>query len=312
MALASRLPSLALAGYQPLLSSSDFGEWEAAVTGSLGHHRSRLLRPADPFEATINTANVAGFQLLHLKGQGTFELQREQCGFGVLWLPIQGWTTEHINGVPYAVEPGDALLFRPGDAMVGQTSASIEGISILIPPHLLRERSGDQRQLSRGISSRSLIQAALGLAHTAGAAEQGADLAAAALEDSLMHWQSADAPAPSLRSQQRARLIDEAVAWIQAHRHEAFSTQQLSAAMGVSIRSLQYNFVAETGFTPMAYAKRLRLQRLRALLLDPDQRASAIAACMQRAGLLACGSTAADYRRWCGESPRQTRRRLLG
>jgi len=29
---------------------------------------------------------------------------------------------------------------------------------------------------------------------------------------------------------------------------------------------------------------------------------------MSRAGLLACGMTAADYRRWCGESPRRTRR----
>jgi hypothetical protein len=58
----------------------------------------------------------------------------------------------------------------------------------------------------------------------------------------------------------------------------------------------------------MAELKRLRLHKLRNLLLDPALNHYGVAELMSRAGLLACGMTAADYRRWCGESPRRTRR----
>lgn len=57
----------------------------------------------------------------------------------------------------------------------------------------------------------------------------------------------------------------------------------------------------------MEELKRMRLQRLRQLLLDPQPNHQSVAALMEKAGLLVCGVTAADYRRWCGELPRQTR-----
>lgn len=59
----------------------------------------------------------------------------------------------------------------------------------------------------------------------------------------------------------------------------------------------------------MAEAKRLRLRRLRLLLQRAELKERSIAELMGMAGLLACGVTAADYRQWCGESPRRTRQR---
>ena len=50
-------------------------------------------------------------------------------------------TTERINGREWLAEPGDGLLFRPGDAMEGETSKEIEGISIFLPSHWLPEAS---------------------------------------------------------------------------------------------------------------------------------------------------------------------------
>jgi hypothetical protein len=61
----------------------------------------------------------------------------------------------------------------------------------------------------------------------------------------------------------------------------------------------------------MAEAKRLRLQRLRSLLLDPSHDQRRVTDQMVAAGLIASGVTSADYRNWCGESPRQTRLRRL-
>lgn len=94
------------------------------------------------------------------------------------------------------------------------------------------------------------------------------------------------------------------------HLHESIGIVQVAAAVNVSPRTLQYAFLQELGQPPMAALKRLRLRQLRRLLLDADQLHSPIADLMVRAGLLACGSTAADYRRHCGESPQETRRAM--
>jgi AraC family ethanolamine operon transcriptional activator len=91
------------------------------------------------------------------------------------------------------------------------------------------------------------------------------------------------------------------------HLSERFSVRDLSQAIGVSVRTLQYAFQQEPGQTPMGEAKRLRLRQLRRQLQDPSLQGQSIAALMEASGLLACGATAADYRRWCGETPRQTR-----
>ena len=94
---------------------------------------------------------------------------------------------------------------------------------------------------------------------------------------------------------------------MEAHLAERFSVVELSQALAVSVRTLQYSFQQELGHAPMVEAKRLRLRQLRRFLLDPGQQHHSIAALMDASGLLACGITAADYRRWCGESPKRTR-----
>ena len=93
---------------------------------------------------------------------------------------------------------------------------------------------------------------------------------------------------------------------------ERFSLEDLSQAVGVSPRQLQYSFQEERGRSPLAEAKRLRLQRLRSLLLDPSHDQRRVTELMTAAGLIASGVTSADYRHWCGESPGQTRLRRLG
>jgi transcriptional regulator GlxA family with amidase domain len=86
----------------------------------------------------------------------------------------------------------------------------------------------------------------------------------------------------------------------------------LSQAVELSPRQLQYSFAEEIRPSPMAEAKRLRLQRLRLLLVDPSQDHRRVMELMVAAGLIASGGTSADYRNWCGESPSQTRLRRLG
>jgi transcriptional regulator GlxA family with amidase domain len=104
--------------------------------------------------------------------------------------------------------------------------------------------------------------------------------------------------------------VGEAREWMRLHLHESIGIQQVAAAVAVSPRTLQYAFLTELGRTPMAELKRLRLRALRQLLQGPGQRHTSIADLMVRSGLLACGSTAAEYRRYCGESPHETREQM--
>ena len=101
-------------GLLPLLDTDDFGGWEAVAGNALGHHRSRLLPGAVPFEARMRSGMVEEFPVLEVQGRGQVELQREQCGHGVLRLSLQGLSHELINGEDHLAEPASALLFQEG------------------------------------------------------------------------------------------------------------------------------------------------------------------------------------------------------
>lgn len=299
-------------GLSTILCTGDFGEWDVLVANTLGHHRSRLRSGSGPFKARIQTAAVEEFQMLLIEGQGQVELLREQCGHGVLWMPLRGATQEIINGCETLAEPGMGLLFQPGDAMQGSTSEELLGVSILIPERHLLGSGATSPLLARGPLQRQLIDAAHQVCAAAAWQPPGSCHSAAALVEALHQWcHPVHAVSKLERSSARRRrdTVAQACQWISDHLSERFSVVELSKAMGVSVRSLQYAFQQELGHTPMAEAKRLRLRHLRYLLQQPNLQRQSIAALMEASGLLAGGATAADYRRWCGESPRQTRRR---
>ena len=124
-----------------------------------------------------------------------------------------------------------------------------------------------------------------------------------------MDWQQQPTRRERITARRRRETVQQAREWMEARLEQRFGVEELSSALQVSTRQLQYSFLQELGRSPMAEAKRLRLQRLRALLLDPAQERRSVAELMVAAGLIASGVTSADYRRWCGEHPSRTRRR---
>lgn len=258
----------------------------------------------------MRSGAVEEFTVLFLQGSGQVELLREQAGHGVLWLPLQGWSSETVNSQELLAEPGMGLLLRPGDVMRGVTSASITGISILLPESALAGSRQHVPLLHQGIAARRLINAGQQLANAAAQLTPGSRFAAEALSDALQQWANATKPdrrRERITAQRRRTTVAEACLWMEQHLGSRFSLQELSAALGTSARTLQASFQQELGCTPMAQAKRLRLHRLRQLLLDRNQATNSISDLMAASGLLACGSTAADYRQWCGELPSRTR-----
>jgi AraC-like DNA-binding protein len=230
----------------------------------------------------------------------------------VLWLPLQGLTQERINGVDWLAEPGTALLFQPGDAMEGETGEAIEGVSILLPEASpLPHRNPGAPLLAAGPMPQRVLACARQLALAAARRPAGAEHAADQLMEALrqwMAWEGQPSPRERITARRRRETVEEACRWMDARLEQRFGVEELSAALAVSTRQLQYTFQQELGRTPMGQAKLLRLRRLRALLQDRDQDRRSIAELMAAAGLVASGVTSADYRGWCGESPSRTRR----
>lgn len=286
------------------------------MASTLGHHCSELLQASEPFAARFRVGALGGYGVLHLKGRGRLRLSREQCRHGVLWLPLRGMTEECINGQRWLAEPGTGLLFQPGDGMVGETSDELEGLSILIPPELrLPPRHSEGPLLAAGPLQRQILDSAWQLAAAAATQPAGAAHAADRLSEALRawsDWQQQPVRRERITARRRRETVQQARQWMQERLEQRFGVEGLSSALQVSTRQLQYSFLQELGRSPMAEAKRLRLQRLRCLLQDPQQGRRSIAELMEACGLIASGVTSADYRHWCGESPRSTRRGRQG
>lgn len=294
-----------------MLHTRDFGCWQAAVAKILGQHRSELLSASNQFQAHFRVGRVGSYSVLHLQGRGRLRLNREQREHSVLWLPLRGITAERINGQSWLAEPGTGLLFQPGDAMEGETSETLAGLSILIPAELYRQPSRPVSPLlAAGPLHQRILASARALAVAAALQFAGAEIAADQLTEVLREWterQEQPLRRERITARRRRETVESARQWLATRLPERFSLQDLSRALTVSPRQLQYHFQQELGHSPMAEAKRLRLHRLRGLLLDRDRDNCSVAELMVASGLIASGVTSADYRRHFGESPRQTR-----
>jgi AraC-like DNA-binding protein len=99
--------------------------------------------------------------------------------------------------------------------------------------------------------------------------------------------------------------------YIEANWAKPITIEKLAALTGISARGIFKAFQRSRGYSPMAFAKRVRLQRAHSLLADPETPISVTAAA------LACGFTnlghfARDYRVMFGEKPSETRQRARG
>jgi AraC family ethanolamine operon transcriptional activator len=75
---------------------------------------------------------------------------------------------------------------------------------------------------------------------------------------------------------------------------------------GISERKLQYLFMWKYGISPMAYLKRVRLNKVRRLLHQVSARRLKISDAANAAGFWHMGQFAKDYHHLFGELPSQT------
>jgi AraC-like DNA-binding protein len=103
------------------------------------------------------------------------------------------------------------------------------------------------------------------------------------------------------------RLAEE---YIEAHWNEAIGIESLVEATGVGARSIFKAFRQTRGYSPMAFAKMIRLKQARELLSAPGPATSVTGAAVA-CGVGPLGHFARDYRKAFGERPSETLARAL-
>ncbi|WP_312366084.1 helix-turn-helix domain-containing protein [Ensifer sp.] len=93
--------------------------------------------------------------------------------------------------------------------------------------------------------------------------------------------------------------------WIDANLSEVFGVEEIAAAAGVGVRSLQKSFKRLYGCSPHAYATRRRLESVRQLLLS-DSESQTVTSAATQLGFFELGRFAQSYRRHFGETPSAT------
>jgi AraC-like DNA-binding protein len=102
------------------------------------------------------------------------------------------------------------------------------------------------------------------------------------------------------------RRIEE---FIEAHWQEPITIERLAAEAGVSARAIFRAFERSRGYSPMAFAKAIRLKRAREILTSGDPGVSVTVAAFQ-SNFASPSRFAKDYREAFGELPSETISRL--
>jgi AraC-like DNA-binding protein len=304
---------------QHVFSSCSFDAWEQMLRHTLGEHRSHLSGPGRGFSCSVHSGSAANLRLVLLEGTGQVTLERHQGGGGVLWIPFRGSNLERVNGVEVVAEPGDALLFRPGDVMVGTSAEHCRGLSVALPESLWRcvePLSPPARPRQPSLLKRSTpggkapIAQTLELYQATCNGDQARHQLAYDLQDNLKDLlapSNTAAPLITIPTARRLELIEAADQWIGEHLATAFSAEDMASGVGVHLRTLQRAYQQELQRTPLEQARLLRLHAARQMLQGKGGAKSAtVKACLEEAGLPASGRTASLYKRHFAETPRQT------
>ena len=105
--------------------------------------------------------------------------------------------------------------------------------------------------------------------------------------------------------------LSTVVVYISRHLSERIRLRDLSAAGGVSVRTLGYQILETYGTTPMAFVKQQRLNKARRLLEQASPSTATVAGIARRCGFTHMGQFSLDYKRSRGELPSDTLHRTV-
>ncbi|HEY6792995.1 MAG TPA: AraC family transcriptional regulator [Trebonia sp.] len=181
---------------------------------------------------------------------------------------------------------------------------------LLLESRLPARTALDGPAISVSDAAPDLIDAFVRLLKLVGSPQDARVLAPAVRRE--IHWRLLTGPHGGLVRQVgladgRVAVVASAIAWIKDHYDEVIRVEDLAAAVGLSISSLNRHFRAATSMSPVQYQKQIRLQRARIrLLANPGD----VAGAGHAVGYTSASQFNREYRRLFGAPPGEDAARL--
>jgi AraC-like DNA-binding protein len=286
-----------------VFAAHTLGYWGPARRLDFAHHEARLdglslhdLRYGA--DVTVGAPALADFYLLQFTLEGTCEVR---CGTRAAALPAG--TLLVVNpSRPYEKRWGAdcrQLIVRLDRAVLER---QLEALPEFAFAPLALDRAGASLGRFAELMCREL--AGGGAVAVPGVQRAFADALAALMLATVPH----DRPAVK-RSPAVPATVRRAETFMRAHAGHDLDLAAIAAAAGASARTLHRAFRRFRDTTPMASLKALRLDAVRAALLDPAQASRSVTALAAAHGLTHPGKFARDYKRRFGVLPSATWRR---
>jgi AraC-like DNA-binding protein len=310
------------------------------TSGDVDHARSLLNRFYYPLSVGVpREAGHFGLDLRMIQlgpltvGQLTFDgpvsLVASELDSYHITLPTAGHVTANHVGREVQADPAQAVLFGPHGSVFTQHSprsteldlkigrvaleaelAGLLGRPVTGPidlPRQLAVDTGPGRSWRRLVLLlRDELTEPDGLLRKPLIAQQLQQSVLSGLLFASQHRYSEELRAPAPPGAPRA--LRRAVDAIHDEPERPFTVTDLAAIAGVSVRSLQEGFRHGLGCAPMAYLQHVRLDRVRAALLEAAPGQTTVAAVAHRWGFAHLGRFASVYRARFGTCPSDTLR----
>lgn len=276
----------------------DFSYAQAARAGenvtTVGQHFHAQVQTRAENEHRLDYASVAWAHTGHVR----FSTDRDAADAdgAVLWAGEGPFTSDLDHARLQVTMVPLALLFARADAILGRPLA-LPSMLVTAPatPHTRALRRLVETMLDRALDPN------LGDAPLVTAASTDV------IVSSVLALFGLDEPAAARPV--APRVIQRAVAFVEAHATTPITVADIAAATHVSVRSLQLQFARHLDTTPGRYLRDRRLDAPRGELLGADPSVATVASISQSHGFAHRGRFAQAYLQRFGESPNETLRR---
>ena len=246
-----------------------------------------------------------------------------ECDFARLQIALKGTATTFLNGRPLSINPQRSCIVPPGQPIRVVFEPGYEQLLLRIETAALEKALltlvGAKPRGALILdpfappiepTSRVLRDLTMFLANQldSATAEHMPEAVLIELEQALImaflsaHRHNFSDMLASPATEPAPRVVRLAEEYIEASWNRAITIEELASQTNTSVRSLYAAFRKSRGYTPMAFAKSVRLQRAKKMLLEANQRTS-VSAIAFKCGFGNLGHFARDFRTMFGELP---------
>jgi AraC-like DNA-binding protein len=315
----------------PLIRSRSAAEARDLVGRALSPHHLQVRTDARAFEARHNQIRLRETAINVLSYGAEVEIDPGERGdYYLLQLPLQGRARVRCNDQEAWVHPEVMSVLQPRARTRMVWSSGCTMIMLQVPSQTLRAAwQADDGPLPALRLTRSRQDPAVAAwwqaigdmthnLHQHGAQWLRHPAAFAAMEGFLISGLellrpdgAADGQATAPMAQADSSRLQRAVDHIHAHAHEGLTLAGIAAAACMSPRALEAAFRRRYDSTPLAYARDVRLERVREALQQAARagHAASVTDIALRHGFIHMGRFAASYKQRFGCSPSASLRR---